>query len=272
MSPHVPRKRFGQHFLVRPAIAERIVALAELGTDATALEIGPGRGALTELLAARCRRLLLVEVDRDLGDALRLAYAARPAVEVLTADVLTVDLDALLGADAPVTAVANLPYNISTPVLMQLLGAPELFDRLVLMLQREVAERVCAGPGSKAYGALSVMVQVVADARVAMRVPPAAFTPRPQVESAVVVITPRRPPPLTPAEQRAVRGVVRTAFSRRRKQLANALAPLTPDPSAVLTGLGIDPRRRPETLAPSDFVRLAEALRAEKRETTDEHR
>ena len=262
------RKRFGQHFLVQPAIAERIVGLAQLGADATALEIGPGRGALTQRLAASCRRLLLVEVDRDLAEELRTAYAAQPAVEVVTADVLSVDLTALLGAHAPVTVVANLPYNISTPVLMQLLGAPELFDRLVLMLQREVAERVCAAPGSKAYGALSVTVQVVADAHVAVRVPPTAFVPRPRVESAVVVIEPRQPVPLAAAARRALRTVVRTAFSRRRKQLVNVIAPLTRDPRALLAELGFDPRERPERLAPADFVRLSAALTARAAATT----
>ena len=261
MTPPFARKRFGQHFLAQPAIAERIVGLAGLRPDATVLEIGPGRGALTQRLAERCRRLLLVEVDRELSEALRRAHAARASVEVVTADVLQLDLRTLLGADVPATVVANLPYNISTPVLMQLLGEPDLFVRLVLMLQREVAERVCAAPGNKIYGALSVMVQVVADARIELRVPPTAFAPRPQVESAVVVIEPRRPVPLDAAARRAVRAVVRTAFSRRRKQMVNVIAPLTPDPRAVLSALQLDPRQRPETLTPADFVRLARALR-----------
>ena len=260
MSPPFARKRFGQHFLVQPGVAERIVGLAGLRDDSVVLEIGPGRGALTRLLAPRCRRLVLVEVDRDLAAQLRTEFAARTTVEVITADVLSVDLHARLGA-GPVTAIANLPYNISTPVLMRLLDEPERFDRLVLMLQREVAERLCSPPGSREYGALSVVVQVVAAPRIALRVPPAAFAPRPQVESAVVVIEPRRPVPLDAAQRRRLRTVVRTAFSRRRKQLANVIAPLTPDPRAVLAALDIDPRRRPETLTPDDFVRLAAALK-----------
>lgn len=272
MTPPFARKRFGQHFLVQPAIAERIVALAGLRDDATAVEIGPGRGALTQRLAERCRRLLLIEVDRDLAEGLRTAYADRPSVEVITADVLAVDLRALLGDAAPATVVANLPYNISTPALMHLLGEPELFDRFVLMLQREVAERVCAESGSKTYGALSVMVQVVANAHIALRVPPTAFVPRPQVESAVVIIEPQRPVPLDAAQRKALRVVVRTAFSRRRKQLVNVLAPLTRDPRGVLTALGFDPRQRPETLTPADFVRIAAALPADPPQiNTDEH-
>lgn len=269
MSPPFARKRFGQHFLVQPGVAERIVGLAGLHDDSVVLEIGPGRGALTRLLARRCRRLVLIEVDRDLAAQLQVDFGDRPTVEVITADVLSVDLHALLGA-GPVTAVANLPYNISTPVLMRLLDEPERFDRLVLMLQREVAERLCSPPGSKEYGALSVGVQVVAEPRIALRVPPSAFTPRPQVESAVVVIEPRRPVPLGAAERRALRHVVRTAFSRRRKQLANVIAPLTPDPRAVLAALDLDPRRRPETLTPDDFVRLAAALRTDSRADGDE--
>lgn len=262
MTAPFARKRFGQHFLTDAATAARIVALADLQDDETVLEIGPGRGALTARLATRAAPLHLVEVDRDLAAALTARYAATPAVTVHAADVLRCDLSALLGATARAVAIANLPYNISTPVLMQLLGTPERFRRLVLMLQREVAERLVAAPGSKTYGGLSVVVQVVARARVALRVPPGAFTPVPKVESAVVVIDPHHPAPLDAGARRALRHVVRTAFSRRRKQLRNVIAPLTADPAAVLAHLGLDPAVRPETLAPADFVRLTAALAA----------
>jgi 16S rRNA (adenine1518-N6/adenine1519-N6)-dimethyltransferase len=260
VSPPFARKRFGQHFLVQPTIAERIVTLADLDDSAVVLEIGPGRGALTRLLAPRCRRLVLVEVDRDLCRQLQTAFADRDSVEIICGDILRTDLSALLAPAPSVTAVANLPYNISTPVLMKLLEDPTAFRRFILMLQREVAERICAVPDNKSYGALSVVVQVVASPRIALRVPPSAFAPRPQVESAVVMIEPRRPPPLDAHERRALRRVIRTVFAQRRKQLGNALAPLTSDPRAVLSALDIDPRRRPETLPPADFVRLAHAL------------
>jgi 16S rRNA (adenine1518-N6/adenine1519-N6)-dimethyltransferase len=170
------------------------------------------------------------------------------------------DLASLLQPDAPVAMVANLPYNISSPVLMKALDTPQLFSRMVLMLQREVAERVCALPGTKAYGALSVVIQLVASARAAFSVPPSAFSPRPKVHSSVVVIEPHDPMPLTPTERVAVRRVVRTAFSLRRKQLANALAPIIPHPREVLRELDIDPERRPETLPPAEFLRLARAM------------
>jgi 16S rRNA (adenine1518-N6/adenine1519-N6)-dimethyltransferase len=255
-----PRKRFAQHFLVQPAIAQRIVDTAALEPGEAVLEIGPGRGVLTRRLAARAARLWAVEIDRDLAAALRAEFAADPRVEIVAADVLRLDLPTLLAAAAPVAVVANLPYNISTPVLLQLLDTPDLFSRLVLMLQREVAERVCAPPGGKVYGALTVTVQLVARPAIAFRVPPGAFHPRPQVESAVVVLTPHRPPRLTPPALAAVRCVVRTAFAQRRKQLGNALAPLCPDAAARLTALGIDPTRRPETLAIEEFITVAGTL------------
>ncbi|MEO8602424.1 MAG: 16S rRNA (adenine(1518)-N(6)/adenine(1519)-N(6))-dimethyltransferase RsmA [bacterium] len=272
MTAPYARKRFGQHFLVQPAIAERIVDLAALDGSGTALEIGPGRGALTDLLAARATRLVLVEVDRDLAAALRVRFATSSTVEVIEGDVLRLDLAAHLEAVAPVSVVANLPYNISTPVLMQLLGTPQLFTRLVLMLQREVAERICAAPGGKDYGGLSIVVQVVATARIAMRVPPGAFSPVPKVESAVVVIEPLHPAPLDAAQRRALRHVVRTAFSRRRKQMQNVIAPLTDDPYGVLGALGIDPKARPETLSPAHFVRLSEALGGQPRAESEERK
>lgn len=255
-----PRKRFGQHFLVDVSVARRIVALARLSGRETVLEVGPGRGALTRLLVREAARLYLIEIDRDLSRRLREEFASSPNVKVVEGDVLDIDLLELLPTDRPVVVVANLPYNISTPVLMQLLETPERFARLVLMVQREVAERLCGAPGSKAYGALSVMAQLVAAMRIALRVPPAAFSPRPKVESAVVVLEPHRDGQVSDAERHAIRRVVRTVFMQRRKQLGNALTPLTAHPHAVLRDLGVDPRRRPETLTVAEFVRLARAL------------
>lgn len=258
-APH-PRKRFGQHFLVRPEIAERIVRLADLEGVDTVLEIGPGQGALTSLLATQSAHLLLVEIDRDLVAALREKFAEDPAVTIIEADVLTVDLRAMLSSHAPVVVVANLPYNISTPLLSRLLDTPHLYRRLVLMVQREVALRLSAEPGCKAYGSLSVMIQLVADVRVAISVPSSAFFPKPKVDSAVIVIEPFSPARLDDSERRALRRVVRTAFSQRRKQLRNALTVLHPQAEQALVELGIDPRRRPETLTPQDFLALARAL------------
>lgn len=259
MNPRA-RKRFGQHFLMRPSVARRIVDLAGLTGRESVLEIGPGRGALTHMLEQEAAHVYLVEIDRDLAERLREEYADNPKVDVIEGDVLRMDLAELLQAGAPNAMVANLPYNISSPVLLKTLDTPQRFRRLVLMLQREVAERICARPGSKAYGGLSIVVQLVARARIAFSVPPSAFSPQPKVHSSVVVIEPYDPPPLTSDERSAVRRVVRTAFSRRRKQLANALAPLVEHPRELLQDLGIDPQSRPETLCPADFLRLAQAI------------
>jgi 16S rRNA (adenine1518-N6/adenine1519-N6)-dimethyltransferase len=256
------RKRFGQHFLTRPSVARRIVELAELTGRESVLEIGPGQGALTQLLEERAAHLYLVEIDRDLAERLRAKYADKPNVDLVEGDVLKMDLARLLKRDAPVAMVANLPYNISSPVLMKTLDTPQLFSRMVLMLQREVAERICAQPGTKVYGALSIVVQLVARARATFSVPPSAFSPQPKVHSSVVVIEPYDPMPLTPSERIAVRRIVRTAFSQRRKQLANALAPLVAQPREILRDLDIDPQRRPETLPPGEFLRLARAVGA----------
>jgi 16S rRNA (adenine1518-N6/adenine1519-N6)-dimethyltransferase len=257
--PWRPRRRFGQNFLTQPEIARRIVALAHLDGAQTVLEIGPGRGALTALIAVAVQRLILVEIDRDLAAALRQRFTA-PHLQILEADILRVDLAALLTDAAPVTVIANLPYNVSTPVLLQLLDTSHLYRRLVLMLQREVAERLCAAPGTKAYGTLSVVVQLSCRAEVAFTVPAGAFRPAPKVESAVVVLEPHHPPPLVPRQRQALRRLLRTTFSQRRKQLANSLRALSEDPRGLLAALGIDPQRRPETLSPGDFLRLAEAL------------
>jgi 16S rRNA (adenine1518-N6/adenine1519-N6)-dimethyltransferase len=258
--PARARKRFGQHFLVRRDIARRIVALAELSGAEAVLEIGPGRAALSGILADTAAELWLVEIDRDLSQSLRERFAARPHVHVVEADILDVDLDEMLHGAHPAVAVANLPYNISTPVLMKLIEKPDCFRRLVLMLQREVAERLTSPPGTKSYGALSVMVQLAARAHIAFAVHPAAFSPKPKVDSAAVVVEPYCPAPLSAEDLARVRTVVRTAFSHRRKQLGNALAPLIEDTRQALPRLGIDPTRRPETLTPGEFVAIARAL------------
>jgi 16S rRNA (adenine1518-N6/adenine1519-N6)-dimethyltransferase len=257
---HRPRKRFGQHFLVQPQLAQRIVALAELRGSETVLEIGPGRGALTDLLTTAARELWLIEIDRDLHAALCARFATARHVHVIEGDALRIDYGTLLGASAPAVVVANLPYNIATPLLMQLLEHPDLFTRLVVMVQREIADRLAAGPGSKSYGALSVMFQLLATLRTAVVVGPGAFHPRPKVDSAVVVIDPRPRPGVSREQLPTVRRVVRAAFAQRRKQLGNALSAVSGDPHAALHAIGIDPKRRAETLSIEDFVALSRVI------------
>lgn len=253
-----PRKRLAQHLLADPSIIRRIIELAELTGTESVLEIGPGLGALTTELAVRCRRLCLVELDHDFAARLREQFAQHAHVVVVEQDVLKADLRAL--CHPPTTVVANLPYNISTPVLFQLLEHADLFTRLVLMLQREVATRMRAQPREDEYGALSAMVQFRARVRHGVYVAPAAFVPRPRVESEVVVVEPYDTPPVGVRDRQMFRRVVRAAFQQRRKQLINSIASVTNDPRAALMRAGIDPARRAETLSLAEFAALADAV------------
>lgn len=260
------RKRFGQHFLTDPRILARIAnALAAREGD-TVLEVGPGRGALTEELLARvgpAGRVVAVEVDRDLSAALRLRYATRPELTLVEADFLQVDLTAHVRA--PFLLAGNIPYNITTPILFKALDPPRA-ARMVMLVQREVAERIAARPATRAYGALSANVQAVATVEVLFRVAAGAFSPPPQVESAVIRITPRPDPVVAPAEEPAYRDFVQALFSFRRKQLVRALREaldLAPAASAELVArTGLDPTARPEVLSPADFATLLRARRA----------
>jgi 16S rRNA (adenine1518-N6/adenine1519-N6)-dimethyltransferase len=256
------RKRFGQHFLRDRKVLERIAdALALTGTE-TVVEIGPGRGALTDLLAERAGRLVAVEIDRDLAAHLRARYASRPHVLIVEADVLETELGALAGGDDFVLA-GNVPYYITTPILFHALQPPRP-RRAVYLVQREVADRVVAPPGGKEYGALTVNVQAVASAEVLLRVPPGAFSPPPKVDSAVIRVTPRPDPVVSPEEERRFRRFVQEAFGMRRKQMrrvVRSLAALDAEGAeAVLAESGVDPEARPETLAPETFARVVRAV------------
>ncbi len=258
-----PRKRFGQHFLRDRGVLTRIADALQLTGTETVIEIGPGRGALTDLLVERAGRLLAIEVDRDLAAHLRERYADRPHVLVVEADVLTVDLGQLAGGDY--VLAGNVPYYITTPILFHALRHPRPL-RAVYLVQREVAERAAAAPGGKEYGALSVNVQSVARVELLSRVPPGAFQPPPQVDSAVIRVTPRPDPVVTPAEEARFRSVVQEAFGLRRKQLrrvVRTIARLDAERAeAVLAAAGLDPEARPETLSPEAFARLVRALPA----------
>lgn len=258
---HPPiRKSLGQHFLNDRRILQRIVDALELSGAETVIEIGPGRGSLTELLVPIARRLILIEYDRALSAQLRERYAAVPSVTVIEADVLTVNLGEI--AAGPYRLVGNVPYYITTPILFHALETPRP-DRAVYLVQREVGERIVAAPGSDAYGALSVNVQAVARARLLFRVAPGSFVPPPKVESAAVRIDPRPDPVIMPAEESAFRRFVRDAFGMRRKQMRRVLREvLDIDAGAadvVLAASGIDPSARPETLSPEDFARVVRA-------------
>jgi 16S rRNA (adenine1518-N6/adenine1519-N6)-dimethyltransferase len=257
-----PRKRLGQHFLVDRSVLERIAdALAPTSTD-TVVEIGPGRGALTDLLSARAKRVVAIELDRDLVPYLRERYREAGNVEVIERDVLELTLADVAGGEF--LLAGNVPYYITTPILFHALEPPRP-GRAVYLVQREVAERVVAPPGSRTYGALSVNVQGFARAEMVGRVPAGAFRPPPAVESAILRITPREDPVVPPSLEPAFRSLVQDAFGLRRKQLRRVLrtvASIDADSAdRVLAAAGIDPETRPETLSPADFARLLTQLR-----------
>jgi 16S rRNA (adenine1518-N6/adenine1519-N6)-dimethyltransferase len=260
-----PRKRFGQHFLEAAWVAKLLDAMRPAASD-TFLEIGPGRGALTKPLASRVKRVIAVEIDRDLAAALPEAVPA-PDLRVVEADFLDVDLAELLaGETLPVRVVGNLPYNVSSPILFKLLASHEGGRRLkdaTLMLQREVADRLVAGAGTKEYGALAIQVSLHADVERLLTLPPGAFRPPPKITSAVVRL---RFHPLAEdvGDPRTFERIVRGVFLQRRKTLANALKPVADSlgrsASHLLQSAGIDGRRRPETLTLQEIARLSRAV------------
>jgi 16S rRNA (adenine1518-N6/adenine1519-N6)-dimethyltransferase len=256
------RRALGQHFLRDAGIARAIVDLLAPTSPDLVVEIGPGEGALTEKLVGRAGRLIALEVDRVLLERLRRRW---PAVEVLEADARTWDYGLLVRPEGGrVLVLGNLPYSVSKPIVAALLEARRALDAMALMLQKEVAERLAAPPGGKIYGALSVLTQAVCEVDLALRVPPGAFRPPPKVDSAVVRLVPRAQPRVPPELEARFREVVRAAFARRRKTLANALSAglgLSLDSvRAATAGSGVDPGRRAETLTIEEFVSLAARL------------
>ena len=246
---HRPRKRFGQHFLVDRAYIGRIIDAIEPNIDDRMVEIGPGTGALTIPLLERLRTLHVVEIDRDLAAELQQRFPS-DRLTVHQSDVLKFDFDAL---GPRVRVVGNLPYNISSPLLFQVARASVIDCHF--MLQKEVVNRMAAPPGSKTYGRLSVMIQYRFQVQKLFDVPPGAFRPPPQVDSAFVRLLPRAALPLTAVEEQVLSRMVAKAFSQRRKTLRNALDEFVGEPELV--ALGIDPRLRPENLALETYVRLA---------------
>ncbi|MCB1247066.1 MAG: 16S rRNA (adenine(1518)-N(6)/adenine(1519)-N(6))-dimethyltransferase RsmA [Acidimicrobiia bacterium] len=253
-----PRKAFGQNFLADPNIVRRIVSVAGLDARSDVVEIGPGTGALTVGLAAVAARVVAYEVDRSLEPVLTEALASVHNVEVRFADARRVRLSKALDA-GPWTLVANLPYNVGTGIVLDVLQHDTNITRLVTMVQREVAERLVAGPGTKTYGIPSVVVGLHGEATIAFSVPPQVFEPPPNVDSAVVVIDRVDAPPLA----NTAIDLAPAAFGQRRKTLRRSLAGVVDDEG--FDRAGIDPTDRPERLEPGAFVRLAAAMTAEMR-------
>jgi len=261
------RRRFGQHFL-DASWASRVLEAAAFAPSDHVIEIGPGRGALTIPLSRAVAALTAVELDRDLVPPLRRHLPAH--ARVIQADFLAVPPAQLFEGDAAAVwrFVGNLPYNVSSPILFHLLDLAKSTGRVrdaTLMLQREVADRVASPPGSRQYGALSILVQLDADVEPLLTLPPGAFRPAPEVWSRVIRLH-FRPPKVAVADRRQFESLVRALFSQRRKMLSNSLRAVASsrgtEADAVLREAGLDPARRPETLHLEELARLADILAA----------
>src|SRR4029079_17635492 len=256
------KKRYGQHFL-ESAWADKLVEALAPKPDDRFVEIGPGPGALTLRLAPRVARLKAIELDADMVAALQSRLPANATV--VQSDFLEFDLSSL-AAERPFRVAGNLPYNVSSPILFALVNAHRTMGGIVdatLMVQREVADRMAASPGTGDYGVLSIFMQLHADVRLILALPPGAFRPVPKVRSAVINLR-FRPPAIALADESAFESMVRTMFMQRRKTLLNALRPYATsrhrDPGAALDAAGIDRRRRPETLQLTELARLLLSL------------
>ncbi len=260
---HRARKRFGQHWLVDQGVLDRIVAAAELGAGDRVLEVGPGKGVLTErLLASEAGAVLAVELDRDLVEGLQERFGDEPRFSLSSGDVLAVELPAAN------KVVANIPYNITGPLLERLVGRLDRpvflpYERLVLLVQREVGERIRCLPGSSAYSALSVRMQLMARCQSVCAVAPRCFRPPPKVHSEVILLEPLpAAQQLEPGLARTVELLLKRCFAARRKMLRNTLAGLLPEAQlvALTAGAGIDLQQRPQEIAPAAWVALADGL------------
>ena len=267
---HRPRKRFGQHFLIDPGMVAKIIALAALQPGETVFEIGPGRGILTAALLAAETRVVAVETDRDLAAFLKERFQAEIAAGRLIlhdGDVLKLDLEQALAGRTPAAVVANIPYQITTPLLFRLIEYRRLFSRAVLMMQEEVARRLLAAPGSRDYGRLGIGIGIFADCRSGFAVAPGAFRPPPKVDSRVLRLDFLNAPRWPLRDPDLFSRLLQALFSQRRKQIINPLKGLRPGRSreelaAFLAAAGFEPSCRPAELTPRELVRLANLLAA----------
>jgi 16S rRNA (adenine1518-N6/adenine1519-N6)-dimethyltransferase len=255
-----PKKSFGQHFLHEKRYIDRIVSAISPRPDDTVVEIGPGEGALTLPLLAAAGRLTAIELDTDLIPGLQERAAGVGELSIIHSDVLKVDFTALahrLGVER-LRIAGNLPYYISSPILVHCVEHARAIQDMHFMLQKEVVDRMAAEPGSKVYGRLSVMLQLACRVESLFVVPPGAFRPPPKVDSAVVRLVPLEPAQLPDAAPARIHAIVKAAFAQRRKTLGNALKHVM-DAQAILSA-DVDPKARAETLSPQDYVRLARVV------------
>ncbi len=255
---HTPRKRFGQNFLHDHNIIYNIISSIQARPDQHWVEIGPGQGALTKPLLNEKVRLDVVELDRDLVVLLKEKFKHYPNLHIHSADALRFDFSSLAEGGNKLRIIGNLPYNISTPLMFHLLDNAKCIEDMHFMLQKEVVDRICAAPGSKKYGRLSVMMQYHCMPELLFEVPPESFDPIPQVTSAIVRLVPHQQPPVVVNDMSKLNRVVTQAFSQRRKTLRNSLKKLIEE--ADIAALGIDPTLRAENISLAEFALLSNLL------------
>jgi 16S rRNA (adenine1518-N6/adenine1519-N6)-dimethyltransferase len=252
---HQARKRFGQNFLQDPNIIYQILGSIQVQKNQHWVEIGPGRGALTKPLLDEGVKLDVVELDRDLVALLTHKFSQQPQLTIYSGDALKFDFQALAEPNNKLRIIGNLPYNISTPLLFHLLDNAEMIEDMHFMLQKEVVDRICAIPGSKKYGRLSVMMQYYCHGELLFDVPPESFNPIPKVMSAIVRLVPHSQPPVNIPSVALLNKIVTQAFSQRRKTLRNALKKLLSEEE--INRVEINPKLRAEEISLSGFAKLA---------------
>jgi 16S rRNA (adenine1518-N6/adenine1519-N6)-dimethyltransferase len=262
----IPKKKWGQHFLIDRNILNKIIQTANIREEDVVLEIGPGLGEMTAGLSKKAKKVIAVEIDSQLVEILKNKMKDYPNVEVIKGDILKLEFNKLLHQEkAPVIVVANLPYQISTPLLFRFSESKEAFSTFTLMLQREVAERLTAPPGRKEYGSLSVLTQSLFELSIRFFIKPSAFFPPPKVDSALVHMVWKEEPMIETNDEEWFKRVVKACFGYRRKTLVNALKhsglTLPESIESKMKEIGIDPRRRPETLSIQEFAKLASSLK-----------
>lgn len=263
-----PKKKFGQNFLTSDSVVARIADTPSESAEVGVLEIGPGIGTLTEALAERYKKVVSVEIDEGLLPVLAETVGWRDNVTVVNADAMKIDLPAFVRehfADMPVCVCANLPYYITSPIIMKILESGSLFESVTVMIQKEVADRLSAEAGSGDYGAITVFVSYLADVEKCFTVGPGNFLPPPKVTSAVIRMTPHKQPPVEVKDPENMEKIIKAAFEQRRKMLAGALSMATPKHSKAeiaekITEAGLSPDVRGEKLSLADFARLSDIL------------
>jgi 16S rRNA (adenine1518-N6/adenine1519-N6)-dimethyltransferase len=255
MKKHTARKRFGQNFLTHDAYLNQIVDAIAPQPDDCLLEVGPGLGALTELLLPNVKRYFAIEIDRDLISELQHFVIDAPHFKLFNADALNFDFDKHFAEYGQHRVVGNLPYNIATPLIIRLFDYHQSINDMTFMLQHEVALRLTAKPGDANYGRLSLLAQYFCDCQYLFEVPPEAFDPPPKVMSAIVQLTPYTDRPHPDVDINVLQDVTRTAFSQRRKTLRNNFKKM--EKPIDFETLGIDPSLRPEALSLLDYIKIA---------------